>query len=500
MKPRGRQMMAWLLTAAVTLSGNSFTVLADEMDVQVQQETTGNEEVFAVDATENTQDEVVDVEDSAEISFDEEMQDEIQIEDAEGSEAGQEAELQIEEDSDETENLILGGLDDVSVFSSEDENINTNVEYYFPEDDVILLDWPYDIKNEYDGWVGDEGSKIDVPVTDVTVTNVPNENESEEIAATPVCKIESVDDNGWHLRANRFGTAEVTLTYTDYYGEEKKHTFCIHVNGEKYILQAQYPVSDNNLLRNSEQEFPFTVRHLWRYDDENQDDVVLENTDWALNFAPTEDDWKYDTELLKDVLLNGNKMTVKSGDVTGGTNILLKAVINTENGQEEALCNLWVNVRNDYDVLYPESLDVATGETLDLTDPEVGLCVKNVKENEETGVIETTDRNDVTYEVEYDENQWENSAEEGQLPILRRMTNEGTELTIIAKNEEGRELCRRNYQFAYEDYSVWFDNLREDEYSTYFYADEEGALELNTDNLRNKEVSISWEVGYRTRV
>ena len=105
MKPRGRQMMAWLLTAAVILSGNSFTVLADEMDVQVQQETTGNEEVFAVDMTENTQDE-----DSAEISFDEEMQDEIQIEDAEGAESGQEAELQIEEDSYETENLILEGL------------------------------------------------------------------------------------------------------------------------------------------------------------------------------------------------------------------------------------------------------------------------------------------------------------------------------------------------------------------------------------------------------
>lgn len=502
MKPRGRQMMAWLLTAAVTLSGNSFTVLADEMDVQVQQETTGNEEVFVVDTTENTQDEVVDVEDSAEISFDEEMQDEIQIEDAEGSEAGQEAELQIEEDSDETENLILGGLDDVSVFSSEDENINTNVEYYFPEDDVILLDWPYDIKNEYDGWAVDEespdGRKIDVPVTDVTVTNVPDENESEEIASIPVCEIESSDNNGWRLLAKRFGTAEVTLTYTDYYGKEKEYTFYIHVNGEKYILQAQYPVSDNNLLRNSEQEFPFTVRHLWRYNDENQDDVELENTEWALNFAPNEDGWKYDTKLLKDVSLNDNKVTVKSGNESGGTDILLKAVINTENGPKEALCNLWVNVRNDYDVLYPESLDVATGKTLNLNDPEVGLCVKNVKENEETGAIETTVRNDVTYEVEYDENQWENSAEEGKLPILTRMTNEGTELTIIAKNEEGRELCRRNYQFAYEDYSVWFDNLREDEYSTYFYADEEGALELNTDNLGNKEVSISWEVGYRT--
>lgn len=499
MKPRGRQMMAWLLTAAVTLSGNSFTVLADEMDVQVQQETTGNEEVFAVDTTENTQDEVVDVEDSAEISFDEEMQDEIQIEDAEGSEAGQEAELQIEEDSDEAENSIQEGLDDVSVFSSGDENINTNVEYYLPEDDVILLDWSYDIRKEYDGWVGDEGPKIDVPVTDVTVKNVPDEdeNESEETAADLVCEIESTDDNGWHLRAKRFGTAEVTLTYINYYGEAQKHTFYIHVNGEKYILQAQYPVSDNNLLPNSEQEFPFTVRHLWRYDEENQGDVEIKNTEWALNFAPNEDGWKYDTELLKNVLLNDNKVTVKSGNETGGTDILLKAVINTENGPKEALCNLWVNVRNDYDVLYPESLDVATGETLNLNDSEVGLCVKNVKENEKTGEIETTVRNDVTYEVEYDENQWGNSAEEEPLPILKRMTNEGTELTIIAKNEEGRELCRRNYQFAYEDYSVWFENLREDG-STYFYADEEGVLELNTENLGDKEVSISWEVGYRT--
>ena len=499
MKPRGRQMMAWLLTAAVTLSGNSFTVLADEMDVQVQQETTGNEEVFAVDTTENTQDEVVD-EDSAEISFDEEMQDEIQIEDAEGSEAGQEAELQIEEDSDETENLILEGLDDVSVFSSEDENTETNVEYYLPEDDVLLLDWTNDINKIYDGyaWDGQNGRVLQVPVTDVTVKNVPDENESEEVAATPVCEIESSDENGWHLRAKRFGTAEVTLTYTDYYGDAQEHSFYIHVNGEKYILQAQYPVSDNNLLKNSEQEFPFIVRHLWRYDDEDQDDVVLENTDWALNFAPTEDGWKYDKELLKDVSLNDNTVRVQSGDVTGGTNILLKAVINTENGQEEALCNLWVNVRDDYDVLYPESLEIATGETINLNDEKVGLCVKNVIENEETGKIEKTDRNDVTYEVEYDEDQWEDSAEDEPLPILRRMTNEGTELTIIAKNEEGRELCRRNYQFAYEDYSVWFDNLREDG-STYFYEDEEeGTLELNTENLWDKEVSISWEVGYRT--
>lgn len=60
MKPKGRQMMAWLLTAAVTLSGNSLTVLADEMDVQVQQETSENEEeIFAVEEAGIVQDEAV---------------------------------------------------------------------------------------------------------------------------------------------------------------------------------------------------------------------------------------------------------------------------------------------------------------------------------------------------------------------------------------------------------------------------------------------------------
>lgn len=127
MKPKGRQMMAWLLTAAVTLSGNSFTVLADEMDVQVQQETSENEEeIFAVEEAGIVQDEAVDTEESEGISFDEEVQDEIQIEDTEDSESESEEELQIEEAVAESEYLTLGG--DVSVFSS-GEDIQNPEEY-----------------------------------------------------------------------------------------------------------------------------------------------------------------------------------------------------------------------------------------------------------------------------------------------------------------------------------------------------------------------------------
>ena len=111
MKPKGRQMMAWLLTATVTLSGNSFTVLADEMEVQVQQETSESEEgIFAAEEAGIVQDEAVDTEESEGISFDEEVQDEIQIEDTEDSESESEEELQIEEAMAESEYLTLGGM------------------------------------------------------------------------------------------------------------------------------------------------------------------------------------------------------------------------------------------------------------------------------------------------------------------------------------------------------------------------------------------------------
>ena len=126
MKPKGRQMMAWLLTAALTLSGNSFTVLADEMDVQVQQETSENEEeIFAVEEAGTVQDEAVDTEESEEISFDEEVQDEIQIEDTEDSESESEEEIQIEEAADDSENLILEMQDDISVFSSGEDTLDS---------------------------------------------------------------------------------------------------------------------------------------------------------------------------------------------------------------------------------------------------------------------------------------------------------------------------------------------------------------------------------------
>lgn len=90
---------------------------------------------------------------------------------------------------------------------------------------------------------------------------------------------------------------------------------------------------------------------------------------------------------------------------------------------------------------------------------------------------------------------------EDQFPILRRNTTDGTRVNVIARDGDGNEIGRREYWFDGLDYSVWFENMRQGEDSTYFFDGETGELQLNTESLKDKKnVSVEWEVGYRTDV
>ena len=89
-------------------------------------------------------------------------------------------------------------------------------------------------------------------------------------------------------------------------------------------------------------------------------------------------------------------------------------------------------------------------------------------------------------------------ASEDQLPILRRNTTDVARVNVIARDGDGNEIERREYVMDELDYSVWFANMRH-EGGTYFFDGETGELQLNTENLKDKNnVSIEWEVGYRT--
>ena len=68
-----------------------------------------------------------------------------------------------------------------------------------------------------------------------------------------------------------------------------------------------------------------------------------------------------------------------------------------------------------------------------------------------------------------------------------------TNIALIAniKNENGGldEICRRDFWFDELDYSVWFENLREEGGTYVFNNEEDYVLQLNTDlaDLKDKE-------------
>ena len=362
-------------------------------------------------------------------------------------------------------------------------------DYDLPEDEVLLVDQDYWISSKYNVYVenGENpyGREFEFCVTDVTVSS--EEGESD----TPSCEINHKDEDGWNICAARFGTTVVTLTYEDISGIERLYSFNLYVNSDKFTLEPQWPASGGNMLRNSEMKIAFVLNHEWRRNDEDKGFEEVQN--WSLEFAPDDNGWKYDTNLLKAVEINGHEITIQSGEEDWGTDILLKAMVSSENGEQEDVAhnNVHIEVCEEYDVIYPENIEnINVGESLDFNN--CGLRVEHIKENEDPYT-----RNDVSYDFEYDRNQWTNEASEGQLPVLIRKTSDGTQITVIAKDGENQEISRRDYWFDGVDYSVWFENLRENDYSTYFFNNENGELELNTENLEGKKASVSWEIGYR---
>lgn len=619
MRPKGKRMLAWLLATTVTLSGNSFTVLADKLDftdVQEVHEEETTEEQAAQDENATAEIQIQDDFQSEEIEEPVvEEAEEPQIEETEESEitaeevdeeiqeeplfsAGEEENNQDPEEykiwfenlrDDEystyffdnengelrlnTENLNgknasiswevgsrtndpggLGndefttdtGLPEEMIFWSENAENNSVLEidgaklqeairwlndnkgdeywfevrayvntegndepvyqeqaglysrehvedYHLPDDEVLLTDWNYWVgRYNYSCYVENEeylnGGDIALELTDVSVVNAPEEEDE-----TPVCEIELANEDGWNIRAKRFGTAIVTLIYKDISGEEQQHSFRIYVDGHKFTLEPQWPASGNNMLKNSEMTISFVLHHDWKNSDEDQGSEEVK--DWNLEFAPDENGWKYDTNLLENVAINGHGITISSGEGDWGTDIFLKAMIPSENGKQEDVTynNVHIEVCREYDVLYPESVkNINVNEILDLN--RCGLKVEHIREN-----APSYTREDVSYDFEYDTNQWTNEASEDKFPILRRNTTNGTSVNVIARDKDGNEICRREYWFDGLDYSVWFENMRQDEYSTYFFEDETGELRLNTENLKDKKnVSVEWEVGYRT--
>ena len=370
----------------------------------------------------------------------------------------------------------------------------TRVEYYFPGDEQILAGDGWHIERNYDGWREDKNHLNGTDIQ-VTVNNISIVNEEGEKDDTPVCTIQNAfydNEDGWDIRAERVGTAVVTMTYTDEISqEEKEYSYHLYVTTDKYMLEPQFTPSGNTMLKNGKQQIPFILRHEWRHSDE--DEGSEEVTNWTLNFDPDrdQDGWKYDEKLLKDVKIQeDHTLLVESGEETWGTDILLKATLSSEEGaQDIAYYTLHIEVMAEYDVLYPDQIDnIKVGETLNLNN--LGVRVEHEKEGENPVV-----RNDVSFEFRYDPDQWANVASEGEeFPVLMRKTEDALEITIVVKKQDGTELFSTPYWLDDVESPLRFDDLRKDEYWTFVYKDEEAyEISVNTENLIS-DATVNWRL------
>ena len=135
------------------------------------------------------------------------------------------------------------------------------------------------------------------------------------------------------------------------------------------------------------------------------------------------------------------------------------------------------------------------GGTLDLNS--LGISTWRVNGDQKT------ERNDVVYTLELDENLWYvHPSQDGTFPLLTRMKDYGTNIALIAniKNENGGRMrsAAEIYWFDELDYSVWFENLREEGGTYVFNNEEDYVLQLNTENLADKKDKE--EALYRNRL
>lgn len=481
MKQKGKRKLAWLLAFTVAFSSSSFTVMAEDWTETEMQEAITEDAA----TTESPEEEVQDSQ-SVETAQDTEETENTDAED----EIFPEEETELAEDADQEE---ISSESEEDLFSSGDGETSSYEErYFFPEDEEILVGWDYHVDKKYEFYVeNDENPEGYYGEAEIIELNVSNEESDED--ESPVCSWEADGENGWNLKAERLGTAVVSYKYIDAYEKEQTGEFRIYVIGDKYTLKMVYPESGPFMLKNEQKTVSVELTHQWYHNDDDQGEEISE--DWKLELVPDEYGDLYDDRFF-DIKIENHDLIINSKDVSGGCALTTKASVKNEDGQweEVAQCRYGMEVTEGYYMFLPYRFEnIQPGEVLDLNN--CGLTARWVEEGKEP-----VEAKNVSFEAEYDDNQWEDlNTDEDKLPILKRLTGDGCWLGIYLKDPEGNYYYYRDYNFAYVDYSVWFDDLRDEDNWTHLYKGEEYNLHLNTDNLSGKKnADIQWSVGYRT--
>ena len=375
-------------------------------------------------------------------------------------------------------------------------------EYHFENDyRSVLVDQNIWINKEGESYVEDKDHIGGEPIN-FQITGVELEGNDDIFEVTE-------HEGGWNLNANRPGQVKAFISYTDISGATQVHETEFYVEKDMYNLDAVYPNDNNSMLPGTAMDLPVTLHHEWRHSDQEMGGEDIE--DFSLELIENENGELIDYDFLKDVSFiqkdGKTYIHVESTDSEnqGETSIRVRASIKNEQGELVPVAEneFYFEVCDEYDFVSvaEEVPNIPVGGTLDLNS--LGISTQHVKGDQ------VTTREDVEYTWEVDWNLWSAKSPVGRIfPWFTRIGTDGTNVTVIAniRNEDGQleEIGRRNFWFDELDYSVWFENLREEGGTYVFNNEEDYVLQLNTENLADKKdkeealYRIGWEVGTRS--
>ena len=379
------------------------------------------------------------------------------------------------------------------------------------------------------------GETVTTPVTGLQILGqfTWDEDGNEITTDETIAALSGNSEEGWELQGATIGFVKLRLTYdsvkegegTLVYGENPEDEFRVDFNGDVYQLSLEYPErSDLALLTNG--EMVVTARLSHRYVNEEDGNWIFHHeniSDYRLETIVNEDGTPgYDTNLLANVetRVDENGMPyvyLQAKDQEGASEFYVRAMMADESGNYNEVCGaiLYFNVNRSYYYLDPGQLrnedgtlyNVQIGQTLDLNafNPKVYRADVEKEDREEVS-------GELQYFIEYDTNAWQEQESDGAIPVLKRIGNWETGVTLIAQqkrmeedgtisvdddgNEIWEEICRTEYWFDWSwEGGIWFEGLREED-RTWVFDDEDLTIPLNTEGLNGLEnTEITWRVG-----
>ena len=369
----------------------------------------------------------------------------------------------------DTDGLIEDAQAQPALAAAEDSPIHYDREY----DRHMLPGWDGTVNGSYEGWVetGEGEEHFRYAVTGVTIiSQVPDDPDDRKV----INDFHYDDDEEgywWYYRVRNPGTAQLEVTYADYFGVERSYTFTLYVGSDAYSVYMNSTDGRHSSLPGGSIELRADANH--EYIDENGDyqcdDDGLRYA-WSLEYGGDHATVTPDPQDPSRAVLQFRDRTDEDGwineEVSVGVRILDAQGQPTE-GYDST--KFWLN--SGYCEVIPQLLDrnLPVGGRLE----NVEFQVLSYDEDQAHPVV-MDDKYDITYEWHYDMNNvrvtenvggsevqvGDNERGAGNTFTITRLSDRHSDFSVGAywKDDEGDEKeAWTNYVFFDKDCNIWFD-------------------------------------------